>query len=70
MTAQKITRQGVPDLNPLGHNGRNRSCKHFFGGALVVIGHEWRTDPLCGDSYQEEILGRRCLWCTETREVR
>jgi hypothetical protein len=68
-----LTRQGVPNLNPARHNGhRNHGvrCRHFFGGALVVIGHEWRTDPLDGEAYEDEVMGRRCLWCGDTREER
>lgn len=68
-----LTRQGVRNLNPAGHNGHRQHgacCRHFFGGALVVIGHEWQTDPLDGEAYRAEVLGRRCLWCGDTREDR
>ena len=69
----RLTRQGVRDLNNLGHNGhRNHGvrCSHFFGGPLVLIGHAWETDPLDGEAYRAEIYGKRCLWCAETREMR
>jgi hypothetical protein len=69
----KTTRQGVRDLNPTGHNGhRNHgvSCRHFFGGPLVLVGHEWEADPLDGEPYRAEIWGKRCLWCGETKAER
>jgi hypothetical protein len=69
----ELTRQGVRNLNPAGYNGHRKHgvrCRHFFSGALVVIGREWRTDPLDGEAYEEEVVGRRCLWCGDTREER
>jgi hypothetical protein len=68
-----FTRQGVRNLNPTGYNGHRKHgvrCRHFFGGVLIVIGREWQTDPLDGEAYEAEVLGRRCLWCGDTREDR
>lgn len=69
----RLTRQGIRDLNPPGHNGhRNHgvSCRHFFGGPLVVIGHSLEIDPLDGQAHRAEVYGRRCLWCGEARDDR
>jgi hypothetical protein len=61
----KLTRQGVPDLNPRGVNGhRTRRCRHFYGPHRIV-GHEWVFDPYCFESYQREIYGRSCIHCGE-----
>lgn len=71
--ADDVTRQGVRNLNPAGHNGHRKlvgRCRHFFGGPLIVVGREWRTDPLDGEAYEEDVVGRRCMWCGDTREER
>jgi hypothetical protein len=69
----KLTRQGVRDLDPPGHNGHRSHgvrCRHFFSGLRVVIAKEWKTDSLDGEAYLDDVLGRRCLWCSATKEER
>jgi hypothetical protein len=67
----RLTRQGIRDLNAVGHNGhRNHGfrCRHFFGGPSVVVGHTWELDPFDGEAYQAEVYGKRCVWCGLTRD--
>lgn len=68
---KRLTRQGVCDLNPVGHNGhRNKRsrCTHWFCGPSVVIGHCWQTDPCDGSTYEKPVWGKKCAWCGEERE--
>lgn len=67
----RVTRQGVRNLDPVGHNGhRNHGsrCKHWFSGPSIVIGHRWETDPMDGDTYEEPVWGQKCAWCNEVKE--
>jgi hypothetical protein len=69
----KLTRQGVRNLDPPGHNGhRNHGarCRHFFSGILVVVGQRWEADPLDGEPYLEDVWGHRCMWCSAIQEKR
>lgn len=69
----RLTKQGVRDLDPVGHNGyknRGKICRHWFGGPHVVIGTRWAADPDYGDVYEEPIHGQKCMWCPAVRELR
>ncbi|HSX23052.1 MAG TPA: hypothetical protein VLE97_09785 [Gaiellaceae bacterium] len=70
--SQRMTRQGVPDLNEVGHNGHRshgKVCRHWFVGR-VIVGTRWAVDPDYGDAYEEPIYGQRCMWCPAVREER
>ena len=72
MTADRVTKQGVPDLNDVGHNGHKNhgtSCRHWFAGAQVVIGTRWTADRDYFEAYEENIYGRRCMWCPAVKEL-
>jgi len=61
----RLTKQGIRNLNPVGHNGhRNagKQCRHHFAIRLI-IGTRWTIE-----SYEEPVYGRKCLWCPTIRE--
>jgi hypothetical protein len=64
----RLTKQGVRDLNSPSDNGRmsrdRRYCRHHFV-ERVVVGYSWTSDSYSGwyESYQEPVYGKRCLWC-------
>jgi hypothetical protein len=64
----KLTRQGVLDLNPPGHNNPSRRAfhKHFFSGPLVVVGHQNAPYDWYRDLEAEPIYAQRCLICGKT----
>ena len=65
----RLTRQGVPNLESPGHNGHRamrRRCRHFFAGPEVVVELEWSLD-WNGEPYQREVYGQRCMHCGEAR---
>lgn len=68
---QRYTKQGVRDLNPVGHNGRasrqDEPCPHFFG-ATQCVGERQVWDPEYREHYVIDVYGRKCLHCGETRE--
>lgn len=64
--SDRLTKQGMRDLNAAGHNGRV-GCRHWFG-ALVQIGTRWAVDPDYGDEYEEPVYGQKCLWCSTSKE--
>ena len=67
----RLTRQGVRNLNSVGHNGHRNSgsrCKHWFGAPVIVIGHRWAAYPIDGSAYEEPVWGQKCVWCNEVRE--
>jgi hypothetical protein len=69
----RLTKQGVPDLNAVGHNGHKNhdtTCRHWFGGPHVVIGTRWALDSDYGEAYEEPLYGQKCLWCPTVRELR
>lgn len=66
---ERVNKQGLRDLNPVGHNGHNsRACRHCFAGPCLVIGTRWAVDPHCLDSYEKPIYGKKCLWCAVIQE--
>lgn len=70
---KRLTRQGVPNLDPVGHNGHKnhgKTCRHWFGGPDVVVGTRWVSDLDYWDVYEEPIYGKKCLWCSAVRETR
>ena len=71
--SQRLTKQGVPNLNARGHNGHKNAgtaCRHWFGGMHVVIGTRWAVDRDFGDTYEEDVYGQKCVWCSTVREFR
>lgn len=69
---KRLTKQGVPDLHPAGHNGhRNHgsTCRHYFGATHVVVGTRWTADPDSFEAYEEPVYGQKCLWCPAVREL-
>lgn len=69
MSDLKFTKQGIRDLNPVGHNGHKNhgaKCKHH--DESVLIGKRWTSD---GDgwyeAYQVPVYGFRCMWCGRIR---
>jgi hypothetical protein len=73
MSDNRLTRQGVRALDPIGHNGRRNvktSCAHNFNGQTEVIGTSWMIDPFDTEPREEPIYGHRCLLgCGETRRA-
>lgn len=69
--SDRLTKQGVRDLNPAGHNGHrsyHKRCRHHFAIRLVV-GTRWTIDPDYGfEAYEEPIYGHKCMWCSAIRE--
>lgn len=68
--SERLTKQGVPNLNPAGHNGHKNhgsACRHWFGGPHVVIGTRWVSDPLDWGAHEESTYGQKCLWCPAVR---
>lgn len=60
----KLTKQGVRDLNPPGHNNpsKDRRCRHKWGPRVFL---RIMYDSYFGDIH---IYGRRCLFCPESLE--
>lgn len=69
---KRLTKQGVPDLNPVGHNGHKRHgtrCRHWFAGPRIVIGMRWVINPdYSFESYEAPIYGSKCMWCPVIQE--
>jgi len=69
--SDRLTKQGVRDLNPAGHNGHlshGNHCRHWFV-EHVVIGTRWAIDhDYFGEAYEEPVYGRKCMWCPAVRE--
>ena len=69
--SDRMTKQGVRDLNSAGHNGhRNHGklCRHWFA-ERVVIGTRWAVDDdYFGEAYEEPVYGHKCMWCPAVRE--
>ena len=66
----RLTKQGVRDLNAVGHNGHKnhgKRCRHHFA-LRVVIGTRWARDPLDFEAYEEPVYGHKCMWCPAVRE--
>ena len=67
----RLTKQGLRDLNPVGHNGHNnhgKRCRHHFA-LRVVIGTRWVADPdYFGEAFEEPVYGHKCMWCPAIRE--
>ena len=70
--SERVTRQGVRDLNPRGFNGnRNHkaTCRHHFGPSIVIgTRYVYDEDYFC--DVAEHVYGRQCFWCKEIREER
>ena len=67
----RLTKQGIRNLNPVGHNGHKnhgKTCRHWFGGPRIVIGTRWETDPDFGYAYEEPVYGTKCMWCSAIKE--
>lgn len=68
--SERLTKQGVRDLNPKGYDGRRR--KH---DDPIECQHNWQEDVEVGTETHEmglsleewPVYGKRCLWCGETR---
>jgi hypothetical protein len=68
--SDRLTKQGVRNLDPVGHNGHRshaKRCRHHFAIRLVV-GTRWVADQDYFDTYEEPIYGHKCLWCPAIRE--
>lgn len=68
---KRLTRQGIPDLDAVGHNGHRRHgarCRHWFAGPRIVIGTRWVMDPDDYEAYEAPIYGQKCAWCPVIRE--
>ncbi len=69
----RLTKQGVRDLNPPGHNGHKNHgtrCRHHFA-LRIVIGTRWAADPdYFGEAFEEPVYGHKCMWCPAMREER
>lgn len=67
----QLTKQGVRNLNPAGHNGhrnQGKGCRHWFA-ERVVIGTRWAVDPdYFGEAFEEPVYGCKCMWCPAVRE--
>lgn len=66
--SERLTRQGVRDLNPRGFNGRRAlgskqdTCVHLWLGQEVI---GWRSTAL--DWEAEPIYGQKCISCGKVR---
>ena len=74
MSSDRFTKQGVRDLNAIGHNGHKnhgKKCQHWFV-ERVVIGTRWVVNRDYGyyDEYEERVYGHKCMWCPAIREER
>jgi len=71
--SDRLTKQGVRDLNSPGHNGHKnhgKKCQHWFV-ERVVIGTRWAIDhDSFGEAYEEPVYGHKCMWCPAVREER
>jgi hypothetical protein len=67
--SDRLTKQGVRDLNPVGYNGhRHTQCRHHFS-IRIVIGTRWTSDQDSDyEAYEQPVYGYRCAWCTAVRE--
>lgn len=69
--SDRVTKQGVRDLNPVGHNGHqnhNKRCRHHFA-LRVVIGTRWTSDESSFyEAYEQDVYGYKCMWCPAIRE--
>ncbi len=61
----KLTKQGVPDLNPPGYNNPARRTQHrcFFNGPLVIVGYRNAPYDWYGDMEADPIFALCCLIC-------
>ena len=68
----RLTKQGVRNLDPAGHDGRKRhACRHWFAGPDVVIGTRLEADEHShGEVLEVPVYGQRCAWCSAAEEVR
>lgn len=67
MNDDRLTKQGLRDLNAVGHNGHKNhgtTCRHWFAGPRIVIGTRWAVDHDYLDTYEEPVYGTKCMWCT------
>lgn len=81
MSDQRLTRQGVRDLNDLAINASRKEprfplhCSHWFlrfhlDGRAVIADRRYESDPDTGSLYLVDVPGKRCMWCGEIREDR
>ena len=68
--SDRLTKQGVRDLDPVGHNGHRshgKRCRHCFAIPLVV-GTRSAVDRDSFEVYEEPVYGHKCMWCPAIRE--
>ena len=62
-TKEKLTKQGVRDLNTKQRNGRaTQECDHL-AGPQESLGNKLEYDPDLGHEVMVESIGARCLYC-------
>lgn len=62
----RLTRQGIPDLNPRPVNGHRRvPCRPHLPGPMRVVGQRYVSWDDILHGYYVDIYGRHCLKCGE-----
>lgn len=73
MSSGKLTKQGMRDLNPSGHQNPSRRAtqhRHFFNGPLVVVGYRNAPYDWYGNMEADPIYARCCLICGQPEGAR